>query len=178
MAAYRHNASDVSQIAADEEPAIEGSGVAVEDLLLETFMRDTLKDGLAFSIYNLGFGIRDARFVGTTVATLQRYFRKECSGPTSPDTIDYAKEIAKGYGLTGDLATTAALRSHAGTQYLQYISSGLQIVQDIAFLQTKVAPDAAPIDPYVLFACNLNTPRRDQTYVSRLDTCLAEAKQK
>jgi len=174
--AYRHTASDVSKAAADEGPAVEGSGVAVEDMLLEAFMRDVLKDDLAFALYNLDYGIRDARFVGTTVATLWRYLRTECSTATSPDTNDFAKGIANDYGLTGDLATTAALRSHAGTQYLQYISSGLQIVQDIAFLQTQIAPDVTVLDPYVLFACNLNTPRRDETYVSKLKQCLAEVK--
>jgi len=86
--AWRANAPDKSKVRADEGAAIEGSGVAVEELLLEPFMRETLKDDLAFALYTLDFGIRDARFAGTTDATLQKYFRPGCSHPAEPDTIN------------------------------------------------------------------------------------------
>lgn len=110
---------------------------------------------------SLDYGIRDARFVGTTDATLQKYFRSDCSGETSPNTIEFTKRIAESYGLTGSKADTVALRVHIGTQYFQYISDGVQVLDEIAYLQQRIDPHKLhQIDPYVLFACGLNTPAR------------------
>jgi hypothetical protein len=93
----------------------------------------------------------DARFAGTTDATLQKYFRSDCSGANEPNTIDFTKKIAEIYGLTGTKADTLALRAHAGTQYFQYISAGVQIVDDIKYLQQKIDPSGKnEIDPFVL----------------------------
>jgi hypothetical protein len=103
--------------------ASNGSGVAVEALLLEPFAKATLKNETAYALYALDYGLRDARFAGTTDATLQKYFRAGCAGPSDKDTIEFTKNIAVGYGLTGTKADTVALRSHAGTQYLQYCRS-------------------------------------------------------
>jgi hypothetical protein len=171
--AWQSNAPDKSKVATDMGLATEGSGVAAETLLLEPFLKQSLHNDVAYSLYALDYGIRDARFAGTTDATLQRYFRSGCSGANEPNTIDFAKGIAKGYGLTGALADTAALRSHAGTQYLQYILGGLQVLDDIAYLQSEVdATGQHRVDPYVLFACGLNTPRRDSAYVAALRACM------
>jgi len=170
--AWRANAPDKSKVRQDEGAVIEGSGVAVEELLLETFMRETLDDDLAVALYSLDYGIRDARLVGTTDATLQRYFRAGCSDPAEPDTVEFTKSIANRYGLTGVLGDNVALRPHAGTQYFQYISGGLQVLEDIAFLQNQIGPNIVPLDPFVLFACNLNNPMRNPDYVSTLKACV------
>ncbi|MET7243481.1 hypothetical protein ABZT49_08940 [Methylobacterium sp. EM32] len=171
--AWRANAPDKSKVRADEGAAVEGSGVAVEELLLETFMRETLKDDLSVALYSLDYGIRDARFAGTTDATLRKYFRPGCSDPAEPDTIEFAKAIANEYGLTGQLATNVALRAHTGTQYFQYISGGLQILEDIAYLQGQLdLATKVRLDPFVLLACNLNTPLRSPEYTSELKACL------
>jgi len=176
-AAWRAHASDPSLLRQDEGAAIEGSGVAVEELLLEAFMRETLNDDLAFALYSLDYGTRDARFAGTTDATLSKYFRPDCSHAADPDTIAFTKAIADEYGLTGALADTVALRAHAGTQYFQYISGGLQVLADIAFLQSQMeAAKPVRLDPFVLFACNLNTPQRDPRYVAELKACISTAK--
>ena len=147
--------------------------MAVEALLLEPFLRDVLKDDLAYALYALDYGIRDARFVGTTDATLQKYFRTGCAAANEPNTIDFTKTIAVSYGLTGGLADTLAQRAHAGTQYFQYVSGGLQVLDDIAYLQKAIDPAGKTmIDPFVLFACGLNNPRRDSSYVEALRTCV------
>jgi hypothetical protein len=172
-AAWRATASDKSKVISDMGMVREGSGVAVETLLLEPFLKDTLKDDLKYALYALDYGIRDARFTATTDATLQKYFRNGGSGADEPNTVDFTKSIAVSYGLTGALADTLALRAHVGTQYFQYISGGVQVVDDIAYLQSHIdASSKNKIDPFVLFACSLNNPRRDMRYVSGLKACM------
>jgi hypothetical protein len=166
-------ATDKSKARNDEGLAIEGSGVAVESLLLEPFTRSVLQNETAYALYALDYGIRDARFAGTTDATLQRYFRPSCANPSEPNTIDFTKDIAISYGLTGPLADTAAVRAHGGTQYLQYIAGGLHVLDAISYLQNKIDPTFRHrIDPYVLFACGLNNPIRDASYVAALNSCV------
>jgi hypothetical protein len=153
--------------------ADEGSGVAAEELLLESFVKTTVKDATAYALYMLDYGIRDARFAATTDATLQKYFRTGCDDASDLNTVDFAKDIAFRYGLTGPLAESVALRSHVGTQYLQYIQSGMWMVNEISFLQTQIDSGRRHrIDPFVLFACNLNVPMRDADFVSRLKACI------
>lgn len=171
--AWQATASDKSTVQDDEGPNVEGAGVAAEALLLEPFARATLKSDTAYALYMLDYGIRDAKFAGTTDATLQKYFRSECSDGPARNTIEFTKRIAAGYGLTGDKAETAALRAHAGTQYLQYILGGLQVLDTISYLQNRLDPDGSHrVDPYVLFACGLNNPSRDEGYVSALKACM------
>lgn len=171
-AAWQANAPDPSQVATDDGPVNEGSGVAAEALLLPTFLKQVLNDDTAFALYVLDYGIRDARFAGTTDATLQKYFRGGCSAASDPDTIEFSKSIAESYGLTGELAETAANRANANTQYFQYIWGGLQVLDEIDNLQRQIDPSGQRrIDPFVLFFCGLNTPRRDTEYVTELKAC-------
>jgi hypothetical protein len=171
--AWRAMAPNPSNVTIDMGPVIEGSGVAVEDLLLEIFLRDQLKNDLAYALYALDYGLRDARFVATTDATLQKYFRVGCSDADDPDSLAFAKDIVLGYGLPDALATNQALRAHVGTQYFQYIAGGRQVVEDIGYLQAQIDPTGkARVDPFVLFACGLNNPRRDANYVASLKACM------
>jgi len=173
MFAWHATAADKSLVKDDEGPAMEGSGVAVEDILLLPFLEDSLNNDTAYVLYVLQYGIRDARFAGTTDATLKRYLRSGCADYTEPNTIEYAKTIAQSYGLTGELADTTSERSHAGTQYLQYVWGGLYMLKEISYLQNQVdAGMTHRVDPYVLFACGLNTPRRDAAYVNALRACM------
>jgi hypothetical protein len=94
--------------------------------------------------------------------------------PDDLNTVKFVKRVANSYGLTVVLANTTAIRSHADTQYFQYIWGGLQVLDDIAYLRGEVGTSGRHrIDPFVLFACGLNTPRRDATYIAALKTCLA-----
>src|SRR5262249_25282611 len=77
--AWQATAPDPSQVKTDEGTVLEGSGVAAEALLLPLFLRQALGSDKAFALYTLDFAIRDARFAGTTDATLQKYFRTGCS---------------------------------------------------------------------------------------------------
>jgi hypothetical protein len=89
------------------------------------------------------------------------------------NTIDFTRTIAMGYGLTGDVANAASQRAHVGTNYFQYISGGLQMLDDIAYLQARIDPSGKhSIDPFILFACGLNNPRRDAKYVDALRACM------
>lgn len=171
--AWLANAPDKTKVKYDEGPALEGSGVAAEALLVQPFAKELLNNDTAYALYSLDYGLRDARYAGTTDATLQKYFRGGCSGADDPDTIEFTKNIAASYGLTGELADNVAIRSHVGTQYFQYISGGLQVLEGIAYLQSQVDPSGLHrVDPFVLFACGLNTPRRDPSYVAMLKTCM------
>ncbi len=173
MYAWHAAAPDKSRLKNDEGPALEGSGAAVEDLLLQSFLKQTLRNEIALALYSLDYGIRDARFAGTTDATLQKYLRANCSDPSDDDTVEFVRKIAISYGLVGKRADTVVQRAHAGTQYLQYIWGGLYMLDEIAFLQTQVDPSKQlRVDPFVLFACELNTPRRDNAYIEALKTCI------
>jgi hypothetical protein len=170
--AWEATAADKSSVRFDEGIAVEGSGVAAEDLLIQPFARHVFGSNRTYLLNALAYGIRDARFAGTTDATLAKYYRPGCSGSGDLDTIAFAKQIAISYGLTGTLADNVAVRAHAGTQYLQYIFGGLHIDDDIAFLQRRVDPSGEKrVDPYVLFACSLNTPRRSDDYIAALKRC-------
>jgi hypothetical protein len=171
--AWQATAPDKSQVKHDEGPNVEGSGVAVEALLLEPFAKAALKDDTAYALYLLDYGIRDARFSGTTDAALQKYFRSGCSGSLDMDTINFTKNIAVGYGLTESKADTVALRAHAGSQYLQYILPSMQVLEAISYLQNQIDPGKKHrIDPFMLFACGLNNPSRDESYVNTLRVCM------
>jgi hypothetical protein len=161
------------KIEPDRGPALEGSGVAAEALLLDTFLREMLHDDLAYALYALHYAVRDARMIATTDATLAKYFRSGCSGDNDANTIDFSRAVAKSYGLPDDAANAASLRAHAGTNYFQYITGSLQMLGDIAYLQGQIdASGGHVVDPFVLFACGLNNPRRDATYVNSLRACM------
>jgi hypothetical protein len=171
--AWEATATNKTLVRFDEGIAVEGSGVSSEDLLIQPFAQRAFAYKRAFLLIALAYAIRDARFVGTTDATLAKYYRPGCSGDGDVDTIQFAKQIAATYGLTGALADNVAIRAHAGTQYLQYIFGGLHIDDDIAWLQRQIDPSSQKrLDPYVLFACGLNTPSRDVDYVARLKACV------
>jgi hypothetical protein len=171
--AWHATAPDKTKLADDEGPANEGSGVAVEDLLLWPFLEDTIKSKIALVLYSLEYGIRDARFVATTDATLQKYLRPDCSRTTDLDTVEFTKRIALAYGLTERRADTVAERAHAEAQYLNYIWGGLYMLDELRILQSQMDSSRNQgVDPFVLFVCGLNTPRRDKSYVDALRTCM------
>jgi hypothetical protein len=171
--AWEATASDKASVHFDEGIAVEGSGAATEDLLIQPFAQHVFGSGGTYVLNALAYSIRDARLAGTTDATLAKYYRPGCAGSGDLDSIAFTKQIAATYGLTGILADNVAIRAHAGTQYLQYIFGGLHIDDDIAFLQQQVDPSGEKrVDPYVLFACGLNTPQQDADYVAKLKACM------
>jgi hypothetical protein len=91
--AWLANAPAKTKVTGDEGPNLEGSGVAVEALLLEPFAKQQLKNDKSYALYSLDYGIRDARFAGTTDATLQKYFRSSCSGANDLDTVEFTKRL-------------------------------------------------------------------------------------
>jgi hypothetical protein len=172
--AWLMHAPDKSGVSDDEGPANEGSGSAAEDLLLRPFLEETAKNATAVALYALDYGIRDARYTGTTDAALRTYFRTACDSAGDLNSIEFAKSIARSHGLAGPLADQAAERVHMGTQYLQYIWSGAYMLRAIERLQAQIDPTGGRrVDPFVLFACELNTPQRDKAYVDALKACMA-----
>jgi hypothetical protein len=97
--AYAREATalDKSSVRFDEGIAVEGSGVAAEDLLIQPFARHVFGSNRTYLLNALAYGIRDARFAGTTDATLAKYYQGGCSGSGDLDTIAFAKQIAVTY---------------------------------------------------------------------------------
>ena len=174
IAAYwANNAPEGTKVVIDMGLSREGAGIASEELLLPIFLKEQLNDALAINLYKLSFASRDARIMGTTAATLERFFRQKCDDATDLDTIEYSKSIAIAHGISGNLVDTASLRSHAGTDYLQYVWGGLQMLDELEILQQKILPNREKLlDPYVLFLCGQNTPKFDNTYIEKLRSCL------
>ena len=171
--AWSANAPEGTKIEPDRGPALEGSGVAAEALLLDKFLKSLLHDDLAYSLYALHYAIRDARMIGITDATLAKYFRSGCSAENDANTIEFTRAVAKSYGLADEVANATSLRAHVGTNYFQYITGSLQMLDDIAYLQDRIDPAGKhSIDPFILFACGLNNPRRDAKYVNSLRACM------
>lgn len=170
-AATLATASAPAGIQTDDGFAAEGSGVAAEDMLRVQLLSDKLRNPLAVVLYQLDFAIRDARFVATTEAVLSRYARSQCTTPSCPTSIEAATAIAHRHGLTGPLAATLVERSHVGTQYLQYIFAGERVKSMLQQLSREIGTQR-PIDPFMLFGCNLNNPRSSAEYVGKLKACL------
>jgi hypothetical protein len=170
------HAQDPAAVATDDGVALEGSGVAAEDLLRDEFLRATVHDELAVLLYQVEFGLRDARFIATTEATVQRYERR-ADPSDARSTEDVARAVALQYGLMGPLADTLVQRAHAGTQYLQYVYAGERVKDDLGWLEHAIDPSGrVHLDPFVLFACNQDTPQRDEPYVARLAACVKAAR--
>jgi hypothetical protein len=49
---------------------------------------------------------------------------------------------------------------------------------DLAWLSGQIGPPGRQIDPFMLFGCGLNTPRRDADCVARLKACLEKIDQR
>jgi len=169
--AWQRTAKDRSKVQYDLGTAVEGAAATSEDMLLQPFAHNVLKDDTALLLNELDYGIRDARYLGTTDATLQKYLRPGCT--SGADTVEFAKKIAERYGLADKLADNAAVRAHAGTQYFQYVLGGMQITGELKYLQNKIDPTKSHVvDPYVLFACGMNTPQRSPEYLLALKSCM------
>lgn len=137
-ARYKAEHLDDPTVASDTGYAMEGSGNAVERLVLERFASSVITDDVALTLYKLDYGIRDARVVGVTDSTLQVLYRTDCSGEADVDTVDFVKKIAASYGLTGDLGENAVRRAHTGAGYLQYAYGEQLILDDISYLNHEL----------------------------------------
>ena len=154
--------------------AWEGAAVQAERQLLAPFLRHALAgDPGKVPLYFVDFIVREARFTGTTAATLAVFLRDSCEPGTSPSTIQYAKEVAAGWGLPADALEMAALRVHRGTQYLQYIWGELMFRDLVAYLEEQIQPGIDNgIDPYDLAVCEMPFPRKEPAEAARLAACL------
>jgi hypothetical protein len=154
--------------------AWEGAAVQAERQLLAPFLRHALAgDPGKVPLYFVDFIVREARFTGTTAATLAVFLRDSCEPGTSPSTIQYAKEVAAGWGLPADALEMAALRVHRGTQYLQYIWGELMFRDLVAYLEEQIQPGVDNgIDPYDLAVCEMPFPDKEPHEAARLAACL------
>jgi hypothetical protein len=169
-----HHAINYSGDALVQGLAWEGAAVQAERQLLDPFLRHALAaDPGMVPLYFVDFIVREARFTGTTAATLGVFLRDSCEPGSSPSTIEFAKQIAAGWGLPADALEMAALRAHRGTQYLQYIWGELMFRDLIGYLEEQIQPGVDNgIDPYDLAVCEMPFPARDPAAAARLAACL------
>src|SRR5262245_20670724 len=89
-----------------------------------------------------------------------------------PDTIDFAKQIVKGYGYTDpSVLALRSRRAHSSSQYLKYDYGLAMYTNLIEFLQAGVGPEPR-VDAYLLQACGMPSPKKDQAAIDKLSACI------
>ncbi len=165
---------DYGSNAVVEGAAWEGAATAVERVVwprvIETAMAN---EAASLPIARLVTEIDNVRFTATTDATLQVFLRESCDA-SEPDTIDVVKRIVAGYGYDDeDFLLERSKRAHNNSQYLEY-EYGLTMYTDLMeYLQAGVDP-APRIDPFLLQACGMPSPKKNENWIKRLKGCIAE----
>jgi hypothetical protein len=170
------HAIDQNSHAPVEGAAWEGAATSIERQVWPIFIEEAMAgqgDILPMAILDTEF--YNVRYTATTDATLKIFLRESCN-KDEPDTIAYAKEIVRGYGYNDN--STLHLRSqraHRSTQYIQY-DYGLKIYADLlSYLQNSVGPKPR-VDAYLLQACGLPNPKKDNATVDDLKACIRDRK--
>jgi hypothetical protein len=165
---------DQNSHAAVEGAAWEGAATSVERQVWPLFIEDAMaNEAKKLPMAKLITEKDNVRFTATTDATLKIFMRESC-GNNEPDTIDYAKQIVAGYGYSDpDVLALRSKRAHASTQYLQY-DYGLIMYNDLLkYLQARIG-GTPRIDAYLLQACGMPSPIKNQESVNRLAACIRE----
>ena len=155
-----------------EGAAWEGAAVAVMRGVWPRFIDEAMPgDAVSLAIAKLVTDIFNVRFTAGTDATLQVFLRQSCDA-SEPDTIDFAKKIIAGYGYDDENALARSKSAHNDSYMLTY-DYGLTMYTDLMdYLQAGVG--AAPrVDPFLLQACRMPSPKKDEASVKRLKACLA-----
>jgi hypothetical protein len=164
------HAIDQNSHAAVEGAAWEGAALTVEEQVFPNFL-DRFMPGEA-ALGRLQRNIDLIGTAGTTEATLKLFLRDGCPDD-QPDTIEYAKEIISNYyETTADQLTRGSWRVHYTTQFLQYEYGSVNYVDLLSYLQAGVG--ATPrVDAYLLQACGMPSPKKEQASINRLQACIA-----
>jgi hypothetical protein len=170
------HAIDQNSHAPVEGAAWEGAATSIERQVWPSFIEEAMAgqgDILPMAILDTEF--YNVRFTATTDATLKIFLRESCD-KDEPDTIAYAEEVVRGYGYD-DTATLdlRSQRAHRSTQYIQY-DYGLQMYADLlSYLQNGVGPKPR-VDAYLIQACGLSNPKKDNATVDDLKVCIRDRK--
>jgi hypothetical protein len=170
------HAIDQNSHAAVEGAAWEGAAESIERQVWPIFIEEALVGQpaiLAATI--LDTEIYNVRYTATTDATLRIFLRESCRNE-EPDTIAYAEEIVRRYGYDNDkVLHLRSQRAHRSSQYLQY-DYGLAMYNDlISYLQGGVG-STPRVDAYLLQACSMPNPKKDQASIDDLKACIRDRK--
>ena len=170
------HAIDQSSHAAVEGAAWEGAATSIERQVWPIFIEEAMAGQAALlPVARLKTEVDNVRFTATTDATLKIFLRERC-GSDEPDTIAYAEEIVRSYGYSDPgVLRLRSRRAHLSSQYLQY-DYGLAMFTDLlSYLQNAVG--AAPrVDAYLLQACGMPNPKKDNVSIDDLRACIRDRK--
>lgn len=168
------HAIDQNSHAAVEGAAWEGAATSIERQVWPTFIEEAMAGQASLlPVARLTTEIDNVRFIATTDATLKIFLRESCNSD-EPDSIAYAREIVQGYGYNDDgILQLRSRRAHRSSQYLQY-NYGLAMYTDLlSFLQGGIGPTPR-VDAYLLQACGLPSPKKDQATTDDLKACIRD----
>lgn len=170
------HAIDQNSHAPVEGAAWEGAATSIERQVWPIFIEEAMAgQGDILPVAILKTEVDNVRFTATTDATLKIFLRESCD-KDELDTIAYAKKIVRGYGYTDEaVLRLRSRRAHRSTQYIQY-DYGLRMYTDLlSFLQNSVGPKPR-VDAYLLQACGLPHPKKDNATVEDLKACIRDRK--
>lgn len=171
------HAIDQNSHAAVEGAAVEGAAESVERQVFPIFIERALADQPdVLPMARLVTEIDNVRFTATTDATLKIFMRESC-GPEEPNSIDYAKQIVRSYGYDDQgVISLRSQRAHRGTQYLLYDYGFAQYTDLMAYLQKGVG-STPKVDAFLLQACKMPSPKKNQAAIDDLKACISDRKQ-
>ena len=170
------HAIDQNSHAAVEGAAWEGAATSIERQVWPMFIEEAMAgESALLPVARLKTEIDNVRFTATTDATLKVFLRDSC-GDDEPDTIAHAEGIVRDYGYNDpDVLRLRSRRAHRSTQYLQY-NYGLAMYADLLrYLQEGVGVEPR-VDAYLLQACGLPSPKKDNATVDQLKACIRDRK--
>ena len=170
------HAIDQKSHAAVEGAAWEGAATSIERQVWPIFIEEAMAEqAVLLPVARLTTEIDNVRFTATTDATLKILLRESCNADES-DTIAYAEQIVRNYGYSDpSILRLRSRRAHRSTQYLEY-DYGLVMYSDLlAYLQNAIG-SMPRVDAYLLQACALPSPKRDQATVDDLKGCIRDRK--
>ena len=170
------HAIDQNSHAAVEGAAWEGAATSIERQVWPIFIEGAMAGQAALlPAARLKTEIDNVRFTATTDATLKIFLRESC-GNDEPDTIAYAEGIVRGYGYNDpEVLRLRSRRAHRSSQYLQYDYGLAMYTELLSFLQNGVGP-APRVDAYLLQACGLPNPKKEQATIDDLGACIRDRK--
>jgi hypothetical protein len=171
------HAIDQNSHAAVEGAAWEGAATSIERQVWPIFIEEAMAEQAALlPVAKLDTEIDNVRFAATTDATLKIFMRASCN-PDEPDTIRFAEDIVQSYGYNDPkVLQLRSRRAHRSTQYLEY-EYGLAMYTDLlSYLQNGIGTTPR-VDAYLLQACGMTNPKKEQAFIENLKACVEGRKQ-
>jgi hypothetical protein len=171
------HAIDQNSHAAVEGAAWEGAATSIERQVWPIFIEEAMAEQAALlPVAKLDTEIDNVRFAATTDATLKIFMRASCN-PDEPDTIRFAEDIVQSYGYNDPkVLQLRSRRAHRSTQYLEY-EYGLAMYTDLlSYLQNGIGTTPR-VDAYLLQACGMTNPKKEQASIENLKACVEGRKQ-